>query len=188
MSHSSSLPGLFVRIQPCSLGWTLIAISMKGVRAIFLGGTPEAVAHEFAQTFPDTTKQQPAEAHTLELVSQVINLLDGASDGTALRLDIDGAPFSRSVWAALQAIPVGQTRSYRDIAVALGRPTASRAVARACASNVLALAIPCHRVVRSDGALSGYRWGIERKRLLLEREKSMESPVAARLAHGQRTA
>jgi AraC family transcriptional regulator of adaptative response/methylated-DNA-[protein]-cysteine methyltransferase len=104
------------------------------------------------------------------LMAQVVGLIEAPENGLALPLDIRGTAFQQRVWQALQAIPVGETVSYADIARRIGAPKAVRAVAGACAANVLAVAIPCHRVVRNDGALSGYRWGVERKKALLEKE------------------
>lgn len=103
-------------------------------------------------------------------MAQVVGLIEAPENGLALPLDIRGTAFQQRVWQALQAIPVGETVSYADIARRLGAPKAVRAVAGACAANVLAVAIPCHRVVRNDGALSGYRWGVDRKKALLEKE------------------
>lgn len=104
------------------------------------------------------------------LMAQVVGLIEAPENGLALPLDIRGTAFQQRVWRALQAIPVGETVSYADIARRIRAPKAVRAVAGACAANVLAVAIPCHRVVRNDGALSGYRWGVERKKALLEKE------------------
>lgn len=104
------------------------------------------------------------------LMAQVVGLIEAPENGLALPLDIRGTAFQQRVWRALQAIPVGETVSYADIARRIGAPKAVRAVAGACAANVLAVAIPCQRVVRNDGALSGYRWGVERKKALLEKE------------------
>lgn len=104
------------------------------------------------------------------LMAQVVGLIEAPENGLALPLDIRGTAFQQRVWQALQTIPVGETVSYADIARRIGAPKAVRAVAGACAANVLAVAIPCHRVVRNDGALSGYRWGVERKKALLEKE------------------
>ena len=105
-----------------------------------------------------------------QLIAKIINFIDAPRLGVDLPLDIRGTVFQQRVWQALQDIPVGQTASYTDIARRLGAPKAARAVAGACAANPLAVVIPCHRVVRSNGDLSGYRWGIERKRILLEKE------------------
>ena len=116
------------------------------------------------------------------LMAQVVGLIEAPENGLALPLDIRGTAFQQRVWQALRAIPVGETVSYADIARRIGAPKAVRAVAGACAANVLAVAIPCHRVVRNDGALSGYRWGVERKQALLEKRRSDERPAGARLA------
>jgi AraC family transcriptional regulator of adaptative response/methylated-DNA-[protein]-cysteine methyltransferase len=105
-----------------------------------------------------------------QLVAQVVGFVEAPNLGLDLPLDIRGTAFQQRVWEALRKIPAGQTVSYAQLAQRIGMPSASRAVARACAANTLAVAIPCHRVVRSDGALSGYRWGVERKRALLQRE------------------
>ena len=105
-------------------------------------------------------------------VAQVVGAVEAPGRGLDLPLDIRGTAFQQRVWQALRAIPAGRTASYAEIATAVGAPGAVRAVAGACAANTLALAIPCHRVIRSDGALSGYRWGVERKAALLQREKA----------------
>ena len=110
-------------------------------------------------------------------MAQVVGLIEAPENGLALPLDIRGTAFQQRVWQALRAIPVGETVSYADIARRIGAPKAVRAVAGACAANVLAVAIPCHRVVRNDGALSGYRWGVERKQALLEKRRSDERPA-----------
>jgi AraC family transcriptional regulator, regulatory protein of adaptative response / methylated-DNA-[protein]-cysteine methyltransferase len=114
------------------------------------------------------------------VVARVVALVEAPGTTLDLPLDVRGTAFQRRVWEALRAIPVGETRSYVEVAAAVGAPTAVRAVARACAANPLAVAIPCHRVVRLDGGLSGYRWGVERKRTLLEREAGGNRPGAAR--------
>ena len=119
------------------------------------------------------------------LMAQVVGLIEAPENGLALPLDIRGTAFQQRVWQALRAIPVGETVSYADIARRIGAPKAVRAVAGACAANVLAVAIPCHRVVRNDGALSGYRWGVERKQALLEKRRSDERPAGG--AAGQWT-
>ena len=114
-------------------------------------------------------------------MAQVIGFVDEPTRGLALPLDVRGTAFQQQVWQALQRIPVGSTVSYSELAHKLGKPQASRAVAGACAANALAVAIPCHRVVRSDGAISGYRWGVERKRALLQHEAEL-APHAQRVA------
>lgn len=118
------------------------------------------------------------------LVAQVVAFVEAPGLGLNLPLDVRGTAFQQRVWQALQAIPAGQTASYAEVAQRIGAPTAVRAVAQACAANALAVAIPCHRVVKSDGALSGYRWGVERKRALLTREAAPEpaQPLAEKVA------
>lgn len=118
------------------------------------------------------------------LVAQVVAFVEAPGLGLNLPLDVRGTAFQQRVWQALQAIPAGQTASYAEVAQRIGAPTAVRAVAQACAANSLAVAIPCHRVVKSDGALSGYRWGVERKRALLTREAAPETaqPLAEKVA------
>ena len=152
-----------------SLGLVLVAASGKGVCTIMLGDTPEPLR--------DALKAQYPRAHLIEddpgfneIATAVIGFVDSPGKGLTLPLDIHGTAFQQRVWDALRKIPLGRTATYADIAAAIGAPKAVRAVARACASNRLAVAIPCHRVVRTDGSLSGYRWGVARKRKLLDRE------------------
>ena len=156
-------------IGQCSLGAVLVAESDKGVCAILLGDEPEALARELQDRFPQA-KLIGGEADFERRVAQVVGLIEAPGLGADLPLDVRGTAFQQRVWAALQAIPAGGTASYAEIAARIGAPKAVRAVAQACAANALAVAIPCHRVVRQDGGLSGYRWGVERKRALLRRE------------------
>ncbi|WP_428242051.1 bifunctional transcriptional activator/DNA repair enzyme AdaA [Gynuella sp.] len=157
-------------IDQCSLGQVLVAKSTVGLRAILMGDTPETLVRELHDRFPNI---QPTRAdQTLEqTVAQVINLIEHPAAQCHLTLDIRGSSFQQQVWQALQDIPAGQTQSYTEVAARINAPKAARAVARACATNALAVVIPCHRVVRSNGSLSGYRWGIERKQALLAREQ-----------------
>lgn len=152
-----------------SLGSVLVAQSARGVCAILLGGDPEALARDLEARFPHA-KLIPGVAAFEQLVTNVVALVETPATGLNLPLDIRGTAFQQRVWRVLQEIPPGATASYTEIAQRIGSPKSVRAVAAACAANNLAIAVPCHRVVRSDGALSGYRWGIERKRALLERE------------------
>ncbi len=156
-------------VGQCSLGSILVAASRRGVCAITLGDDAEELTHDLERRFPRATLIG-ADADFEDLVSKVVALIDDPTLPTSLPLDIRGTAFQQRVWSALTAIPAGSTRTYSDIAKAIGQPKAARAVAQACAANALAVAIPCHRVVRTDGSLSGYRWGIARKRTLLERE------------------
>lgn len=151
------------------LGKVLIGRSQRGICAIFLGEGAQALRDQLAEPFSGVELQadQPSLQHEL---NQVIAFIDKDTSGGVINLDIGGTAFEQKVWQALCGIPAGQTRSYSEVAQDLGVPEAVRAVASACAANVLAIAIPCHRVVRSDGAVSGYRWGVECKRALLAEE------------------
>lgn len=158
-------------VGDCSLGAVLVAATDKGVCAILLGEDPEALVRDLQDRFPKAELIGGDEAfeHT---VARVVGLIDRGEEAAGLPLDVRGTAFQRRVWDALARIPAGRTATYAEVAAAIGSPAAVRAVAQACASNALAVAIPCHRVVRSDGALSGYRWGVERKRALIERERT----------------
>jgi AraC family transcriptional regulator of adaptative response/methylated-DNA-[protein]-cysteine methyltransferase len=151
------------------LGWVLVAATDRGICRIDLGETPEALKARLEADFPEADLGPGGPAFDA-VVAQVVALLEAPERGLALPLDIQGTAFQRRVWAALQEIPAGATASYGEIAARIGEPQAARAVAQACAHNTLAVAIPCHRVVRSDGSLGGYRWGLDRKAALLERE------------------
>jgi AraC family transcriptional regulator of adaptative response/methylated-DNA-[protein]-cysteine methyltransferase len=156
-------------IGQCSLGAILTAQSEKGVCAILLGDDPDALLRDLQDRFP-TARLIGGDADYEQWMAKVVGLIEAPALGLDLPLDVRGTAFQQRVWRALQAIPVGATASYLDIARQIGAPKAVRAVAQACAANSLAVAIPCHRVVRQDGGLSGYRWGVERKRALLQRE------------------
>ena len=154
-----------------SLGAILVASSKKGVAAILLGDDPDKLVRNLQDRFP-SAHLVGADRDYEALVARVVGFVEAPRIGLDLPLDIRGTAFQRRVWQALQEIPVGATVPYAEIARRIGAPTAVRAVAGACAANNLAVAIPCHRVVRSDGSLSGYAWGVERKRVLLDREAS----------------
>ena len=156
-------------LGPCSLGEVLVAATDRGICAILLGDDPDALLRDLQDRFPHATLTG-GDPDFEALVARAVGLVEAPSRAIDLPLDIGGTAFQQRVWQALRAIPAGTTASYAEIARALGTPAAVRAVARACGANALAVAIPCHRVVRSDGALSGYRWGIARKRELLARE------------------
>ncbi|SHE31619.1 methylated-DNA--[protein]-cysteine S-methyltransferase [Thermomonas hydrothermalis] len=153
----------------CSLGALLVAGTDRGLCAIWLGDDPEALLRELQERFPRVCLVG-ADAEFERWVAQVVGMVEAPGIECALPLDIRGTVFQQRVWQALRAIPPGQTMHYAQLAAAIGRPSAVRAVAAACAANPLAVAIPCHRVVRSDGALAGYRWGVARKAELLARE------------------
>lgn len=156
-------------VAQCSLGAILVASTERGICAILIGDEPEPLVRDLEARFP-RAELRGAEADFERTVAQVIGFVEAPRLGLDLPLDVRGTAFQRRVWEALRAIPAGATVSYSELAERLGMPTAARAVAGACAANPVAVAIPCHRVVRTDGALSGYRWGIERKRTLLDRE------------------
>jgi AraC family transcriptional regulator, regulatory protein of adaptative response / methylated-DNA-[protein]-cysteine methyltransferase len=163
--------GIRFAIGECSLGSILVASTEKGVCAIFLGDDPDALARDLQDRFPHA-ELIGGDADFEELVAKVVGLVEAPSLGLDLPLDVRGTAFQRRVWQALQEIPAGTTASYAHIAKRIGAPKSVRAVAQACAANLIAVAIPCHRVVRKDGALSGYRWGVARRRALLERESA----------------
>ena len=156
-------------IGECSLGSILVAQSERGVCAILLGDDPNALLGNLQDKFPRADLIGADEGFE-RLVAKVVGFVEAPALGLELPLDVRGTAFQQRVWQALREIPVGSTASYTAIAERIGAPSSVRAVAQACAANALAVAIPCHRVVRNDGALSGYRWGVERKRVLLERE------------------
>jgi len=152
-----------------SLGAILIACSAKGVVSILLGDDAGRLVEDLQIRFPKARLIGDDQAYD-SLIARVVGFVDSPALGLDLPLDIRGTAFQQRVWQALRAIPAGQTASYTEIAARIGAPSAIRAVASACAANTLAVAIPCHRVVRQDGALSGYRWGVARKRALLAQE------------------
>lgn len=156
-------------VGECSLGSIVVAKSEKGVCAILLGDDPDVLVRDLQDRF-SRALLIGGDAEFETLVGQVVGFIEAPELGLDLPLDIRGTAFQQRVWAALREIPVGATATYSDIARKIGAPKSVRAVAGACAANALAVAIPCHRVVKSDGALSGYRWGVERKRALIDRE------------------
>jgi AraC family transcriptional regulator of adaptative response/methylated-DNA-[protein]-cysteine methyltransferase len=156
-------------IVKCTLGSVLVAMSTRGVCAIYLGDDSNALTCNLQDKFPNALLIE-SDKNFEHIIAKIIGFIEEPSLQFELPLDIQGTAFQQRVWLALKNIPIGSTASYSDIAKKIGSPSSVRAVARACATNSLALAIPCHRVVRNDGALSGYRWGIERKQQLLNRE------------------
>lgn len=156
-------------IAQCSLGAILVAQSQRGICAIMLGDDPDTLLRNLQDQFV-RARFVGGDAAFERVVAQVIGFVEAPSIGLNLPLDVRGTAFQERVWQALRDIPPGTTVSYGDIAERIGAPTAVRAVAQACGANRIAVAIPCHRVVRRDGDLSGYRWGVERKRQLLEKE------------------
>ncbi|HKT17198.1 MAG TPA: bifunctional DNA-binding transcriptional regulator/O6-methylguanine-DNA methyltransferase Ada [Stellaceae bacterium] len=156
-------------VGACSLGSILVAATDKGVCAILLGDDPAALLRELQDRFPKA-ELIGADRAFEQLVAKVVGFVEAPALGLDLPLDVRGTAFQQRVWEMLRKIPAGETASYTEIARRIGRPKAVRAVAQACAANSIAVAIPCHRVVRNDGRLAGYRWGIERKRALLASE------------------
>jgi AraC family transcriptional regulator, regulatory protein of adaptative response / methylated-DNA-[protein]-cysteine methyltransferase len=159
-----------VSIAPCALGKVLLATTERGIAAVKLGPTVAALMAELRQEFPAATiRHDPRRPD--RWLQAVAAAVDGAPPDPRLPLDLRASAFSRRVWRELRRIPQGEVRTYSQIAASIGQPKAARAVGRACATNPIAVIVPCHRVVREDGGLGGYRWGIERKKRLLERER-----------------
>lgn len=156
-------------LQPGPLGLILLADRGRGVCAIALGDDPDTLLDGLQSDFPDAALVTDP-AGLAPALARVVRAIEHPREPLELPLELSGTPLQRRVWAALQTVPAGATASYAQIAGRIGRPDAARAVANACAANRIAVAIPCHRIVRSDGALSGYRWGTQRKRWLLQRE------------------
>jgi len=156
-------------VGQCSLGSILVAATDKGITTISLGDDPETLVRDLQDRFPKATLIG-ADPGFEDTVAKVVGLVEAPETGFDLPLDIRGTAFQHRVWEALRAIPPGTTATYTEIAERIGMPKAVRAVAAACAANKIAVVIPCHRVIRTDGSLSGYRWGVERKRALIARE------------------
>jgi AraC family transcriptional regulator of adaptative response/methylated-DNA-[protein]-cysteine methyltransferase len=171
MSESATRERATVRyaLRPCSLGYALVAVSEDGVCAILLGDARAPLVEELYKRFPLARLAQ-SEARDDRLVDAALALVDAPGEPVAFPISAQGTDFQKRVWRALRAIAPGRTANYAEIARAIGAPKAVRAVAGACAANPIAVAIPCHRVLRKDGALSGYRWGAARKKALLARE------------------
>ncbi len=161
-------------IRRSPIGLILAASTQNGLCCVLIGENSERLRAELICRFP-TVVCVPAGESLDGVFAAILRIIEDPFEGSDITLDVRGTEFQKSVWQALRAIPPGRTASYADIAKKIGRPSAMRAVAQACASNNIALAIPCHRVVRSDGSLSGYRWGAERKAALLERERAKTS-------------
>ncbi len=169
--------GIHFALGECALGSILVAAGEHGVRAILIGDDPETLERDLQARFPGARRSGDDTAFG-EFLARIVSFVEAPALGLDLPLDVRGTAFQRKVWQALSEIPVGQTASYSELARRIGLPKSVRAVGSACAANALAVAIPCHRAVRSDGGLSGYRWGVERKRALLEREARAPSPRA----------
>lgn len=163
---------IYFAVGECYLGTILVAQSSKGICAISLGNDPDKLVRDLQDRFPNANLIGNDRLYE-QLVAKVVGFLENPDTDLQLPLDIQGTAFQKRVWAALQDIPAGTTASYTDIAEKIGSPKSVRAVANACGKNHLAIAIPCHRVVRSDGSLSGYRWGVDRKQRLLDKESQL---------------
>lgn len=158
-------------VLPCALGWLAVGATAKGVRWMALGDSADALEAELRERFPDAVRTEGDDEFE-EWAERALRLADAPGSEVPFPLDLQGTPFQRRVWQALQTIPAGETLSYTELAERVGAPGAVRAVASACGRNEIAVAIPCHRVVRSTGELAGYRWGLARKKALLERERT----------------
>jgi AraC family transcriptional regulator of adaptative response/methylated-DNA-[protein]-cysteine methyltransferase len=157
-------------IAPCSLGRVLVAATERGISAVYLGDRDSELAAALRKEYPNAEIRRSSGEHS-DWVRAIVQHLAGSNARLDLPMDVLATAFQRRVWEALRAIPLGATRTYSEVARSIGQPSAIRAVARACATNPVSIVVPCHRVVRTDGTLAGYRWGIERKQSLLERER-----------------
>jgi AraC family transcriptional regulator of adaptative response/methylated-DNA-[protein]-cysteine methyltransferase len=167
--HAPRAGSIRFAVGRCALGGLLVARSDRGLSAILLGDDRAALIADLRRRYPEAEDGQ-ADAGAAETLARVATLVENPGAELGLPLDLRGTDFMQEVWLALRDIPAGSTRSYGEIARRIGAPASARTVAQACAANMLAIAVPCHRVVRADGGLSGYRWGVERKRALLARE------------------
>jgi AraC family transcriptional regulator of adaptative response/methylated-DNA-[protein]-cysteine methyltransferase len=172
ITTTAAIETLEVATAPCALGTVLVARSARGIYAIQLGDSPESVRADFEATLAPGFRSVEASQRMQADLAGVLELLRHPSRPFPLPLDLRGTPFQREVWEALRRVPSGATVSYLELAQRIGRPSAVRAVAQACGANRLAVAVPCHRVVRHNGDLGGYHWGIERKQALLAQERS----------------
>jgi AraC family transcriptional regulator, regulatory protein of adaptative response / methylated-DNA-[protein]-cysteine methyltransferase len=167
MAEPRSATTVRYTIAECALGYVAIARTAKGLAAAFIGDDEEKLARHMEHRFAGAERDEPD-----ELAQRVVHALDNATDDLGIPLDPKGTEFQKSVWRALREIPVGATVTYSELAQRIGRPQSVRAVAAACGANPIAVIVPCHRVIGKDGSLTGYAWGIEKKQLLLEREKA----------------
>ena len=157
-------------IAPCSLGRVLVGVTERGISAVYLSDNDSELVTALRNEYPKAEIRAASGEHS-NWVRAIVRHIAGTNPQLNLPTDVVATAFQRRVWEALQAIPLGSTRTYSQVARSIGKPSAIRAVARACATNPTAIVVPCHRVVRSDGSLAGYRWGVQRKRSLLERER-----------------
>lgn len=178
VSQAFPTSGLLLHQTQTSLGWAAIARSNQGICGIALGDTPDQVLLEICTRHSRSSIHAWPEDHSPDLQA-VLECLENPAQSCQAQLHLVGTPFQQQVWQLLLAIPPGNTRSYGELAVQLGRPGAARAIAAACAANPLAVVVPCHRVVGRHGKLTGYRWGLDRKAELLRRETLLYSALCA---------
>jgi AraC family transcriptional regulator of adaptative response/methylated-DNA-[protein]-cysteine methyltransferase len=171
--YKKGAPGMYIEysITKTSLGHVLVGATERGISAIYLGENDKQLVAELRAEYPKADVNQNSEGHAAWL-KEIIKRIEGEAPSVELPLDVQATAFQRRVWQELQKIPLGRTRTYTQVARALGKPNSVRAVARACATNPVSIVVPCHRVIRTDGQLAGYRWGLKRKQELLEREGS----------------
>ena len=169
-AQNTAIQTINFRVGTCVLGLVLVATTLQGICAILLGDGEKALVGQLRLIFPQAALQK--EGIELEdVLNRIVQFIETPTATLALLLDIGGTAFQQRVWKALREIPAGQTATYKELALKLGATT--QEIGEACAANTLAVVIPCHRVIRSDGGLAGYRWGVNRKRLLLQREQEM---------------
>ena len=169
-AQKTAIQTIAFRVGTCRLGLVLVATTPQGICAILLGSDEKALARQLRSIFPQAALQEDR-TELDEVLNRVVQSIETPTAALALPLDIGGTAFQKRVWQALREIPAGQTATYKELALKLG--ATSQEIGEACAANALAIVIPCHRVIRSDGGLAGYRWGVNRKRLLLQREQEM---------------
>ena len=162
-------------LADCPLGRLLLAATERGVSAVYLGDADAELEQALAREYPAASVER--EAPLRAWLEELLDHLRGQQPHLDLPLDVQATAFQWRVWQELQKIPYGSTRTYSEVAAALGQPQSVRAVARACATNPVSIVVPCHRVVREDGSLAGYRWGLQRKRALLDQEKAAGPPA-----------
>jgi AraC family transcriptional regulator of adaptative response/methylated-DNA-[protein]-cysteine methyltransferase len=162
---------IFYAVSPCRLGKLLVAATTRGLCRVELGNDTPALLEDLNSEFPEADSIERDDAALGRYVTELVRRIEGAAPRRDLPLDIQTTAFQRQVYEELLRIPAGETRSYKEVAAAIGNPAAQRAVGTACANNPVALAIPCHRVLRNDGGLGGYAWGIERKQALISAER-----------------
>ena len=169
-AQKTGLQRITFRVGSCALGLVLVASTPQGICAILLGSDEKALVGQLRSIFPQAALQKESKELD-DVLNRVVQFIERPTATFALLLDIGGTAFQKRVWKALREIPAGQTATYKELALKLGATT--QEIGQACAANTLAVVIPCHRVIRSDGGLAGYRWGVNHKRLLLQREQEM---------------